>query len=153
MKGLTNDLISFNIKLLHKLLVPKQQLFRMGRTSSPRCSLCQEEIEEDLIHSLIDCDFNDGIGELVIRTARRFNPSLIKEALIRLDFGDLEDDQELPLITYVSTILQYIWEKKYKIMKPTIYDVRCALEAKCRLLRESSFLNAAVILSQLKTYC
>ena len=125
----------------------------MGRALSPRCCLCTDEKEDDIIHSLIECDYNDGIGELVMRTARRFNPSLIKEALIRLDFGDLEDDQELPLITYVSTILQYIWEKRYKIMKPTIYDVWCALEAKCRLLRESSFLNAAVILSQLKTYC
>ena len=111
------------------------------------------EKEENLIHSLIDCDFNDGIGELVLRTVRRFNPNLIKEALIRLDFGDTTDDQELPLVTYVSTVLQYLWEKRYKIMKPNIYDIRCSLEAKCRLLRESSFLNAAVILSELKTYC
>ena len=153
MKGLSNDLISFNLKLLHKLLVPKQELFRMGRTSSPRCSLCQEEIEEDLIHALIDCDFNDGIGELVLRTVRRFNPHLIKEALIRLDFGDTTDDQELPLVTYISTVLQYLWEKRYKIMKPNIYDIRCSLEAKCRLLRECSYLNEAVILSELKTYC
>ena len=73
--------------------------------------------------------------------------------LLRLVFGEITEVQELPLTTYVLSILKYIWERRYKVVKPSIYEIQSSPEAKCRLLRESSFLNAATILSELKTYC
>ena len=102
MRGLPNDLVSFNIKLRHNLLVPKKELHRIGRAPSLRCNLYIEEEEDDITHSLIKCDFNEGIGELAIRMVRRFNENVDKEALLRLDFGDIMEDQELLIVTYVD---------------------------------------------------
>ena len=99
MNGLSNDLVSFNFKLLHFLLVPKQELHRTGRVPCQRCNLCDEEEEDDIVYSLINCDFNEGIGDLMWRTVWRFNPRIEKKALLRLDFGEITEDQELPLTT------------------------------------------------------
>ena len=50
---------------------------------------------------------------------------------------ELEPDQELPVILFLSVIWHSIWTSRVKSQRPSTYKVRADLEAKVNLLRET----------------
>ena len=66
--------------------------------------------------------------------------------MLRLELSGISEEVELPLATFISSILHVVWEKRMKSARISAYDVRCTLEARCQILRESRFLNAATML-------
>ena len=65
--GLGSDLVSFNFKLLHLLLVTRQRLQQFNVNHVATCCLCEDEVDEDLEHACIHCNFNNGVGQALVR--------------------------------------------------------------------------------------
>ena len=140
--GLNGELASFNFKLLHCLLVTNQRLNRFNRNTSPTCNLCDFPGEEDLMHCLINCDFNDQVGNRLTEIIRTIQPNLSPEAILRLDF-DITEEKELAATFFTSSCLCEIWKKRQKKERILLYDIRSTLEAQCLILRKTRFQNEA----------
>ena len=140
LRGLGSELASFNFKLLHQLLVTRVRQQQMTPAASPQCTLCQNSLE-DLPHALIQCSFNNEVGLKLLETIKNYSPDISEEALLRLEFGDLQQDQELEIIFFTSFILKTIWESRMKRSKPSLYETRATLEAKCSILRKTRLNN------------
>ena len=77
------------------------------------------------------------------------NPNLSPNIVLSLQM-ELEPDQELPVILFLSVIWQSIWNSRVKSQRPSTYKVRADLEAKVNLLSETRwYKNVAVKISQL----
>ena len=87
-------LASFNFKLLHKLLVTKERIHHLTPASSPLCSHCSKP-NEDMLHALIHCDYNQDTGNKVLSTAHQYIPAITGPALLRLELTDLPEDVEI----------------------------------------------------------
>ena len=63
MKGLGSDLISFQFKMVHRLLPTRQKVARLGLDEGQAglCLLCRGEVE-DLVHCFFDCPNNLAAG-------------------------------------------------------------------------------------------
>ena len=140
LRGLGSELTSFNFKLLHQLLVTRVRQQRMTPTASPQCTLCQNS-QEDLPHALIHCSFNNEVGVKLLKTIKNFTPDISEEALLRLEFCYLQQDQEFEIVFFTSFILKTIWESRTNRSRPSLYDTRATLEAKCSILRKSRLYN------------
>ena len=149
LEGIDSVLAPFNFKLLHGLLITKKGLQRLSIESLSSCNLCSQDTEDTLEHSIIDCNFNNGIGATALQIARVFSPDVSPEALLRLEFSDVSEELELSLVTFTSTIFHVIWEKRFCSVKPTLFEVRCQLEARCQILRETRFSTSVDQLSDM----
>ena len=134
--GLGSELHSFNFKLLHQLLVSRVRLNQMTPTTSPLCSHCSSS-NEDLLHALIECSFNNDAGKKLLNTVRNIIPGITGQDLLRLELCDLPEDSEFPITYFTSFILMTIWDKRMSKSRISLYDIRATLEAKCNLLRKT----------------
>ena len=147
--GLGSDLSSFNFKLLHQLLVTRQRLHHLNPQTPPTCNLCVTDIEDDLQHAFISCNYNQGVGEALLRVVEEYVPNISPPAVLCLDLPGLPVDLELPIITLISTILSDIWKSRMTRSRMTLYDTRAKLEARCSLLRETRFKDQAPLLAEI----
>ena len=134
--GLGSELSTFNFKLLHGLLVTKQRQNHFKSSTSPLCTLCSKS-NEDLHHALITCEYNNGVGQLLLSTVHSFIPTITGPALLRLELAELQEDHELPVTLFTSSILMAIWEKRFRKCRINLYEIRATLEARCLLLRKT----------------
>ena len=148
LQGLGSDLASFNFKLLHKLLVTKERIHHLTPASSPLCSHCSN-VNEDLLHALIYCDYNQDAGNKVLSTVQQYIPAISGPALLRLELTDLPEDVEFSLTYFASSILMLIWEKRITKSRISLYDIRATLEAKCILLRKTRLEQHVPILEEM----
>ena len=146
--GLSSDLTSFNFKLLHRLLVTRQRLHHLTPAAAPTCSHCGDQVVEDLEHALVNCSYNDGTGQLLLRTVQIHSPQVTASALLRLELN-LQESLELPLTTFISTVLLTVWEKRLSRSRITVFDIRTTLEARCTILRKTRFRSQASLLSDI----
>ena len=149
MAGLGSDLASFNLKLLHGLLVTRQRLHHLTPAASARCAHCDEQIDEDLQHALIHCNYNNGTGENLLRVAQIYIPAMSAASLLRLELVNLDGTTEYSLATLISACLMCIWDKRYTRARIIPFDTRATLEARCLLLRKTRFANQATILAEM----
>ena len=141
LKGLNSEMISFNFKLLHRLLPVKDRLHKITPTTPATCTLCPSSSPETLEHALLSCPYNAGTGHALTTTLQRVLPSLSVDQLLLLQFVGLSESQELPLVFFSTAILLEIWNRRLKKVKITLYEIRSTLEARCSLLRETKFQN------------
>ena len=146
--GLGSELTSFNLKLLHQLLVCRVRLHQLNPTVSPMCSLCSQTNEE-FIHTFFDCDYNDDVGKSLLNTVKISIPSITPQAIMHLEFTNLPADYEFPITYFTSFILMTIWEKRMSKSRILPYDIRSTLEAKCILLRKTRHREQVPILEEL----
>ena len=64
-------------------------------------------------------------------------PSTNMECILRLQFSDLEEDMEFPVIWFSAAFLLAIWEKRIASSQIKTYDIRSEIEGKVALLRET----------------
>ena len=141
LRGLSSEMISFNFKLLHRLLPVKDRLHRITPTTPATCTLCPSSCPETLEHALLSCAYNNGTGQALITTLQRVLPSLTADQLLLLQFVDLTETQELPLVFFSTAFLLEVWNRRVKKGRIGIYDIRSTLEARCSLLRETRYQN------------
>ena len=139
--GLGSDLLSFNFKLLHQLLVTKKRTHQFNPRNPATCCHCDENVEEDLQHSLLNCSYNDGAGQVLLSAVQAHLPHTSAAALLRLELTTMPEDLELPMVTIISCILSSIWEKRLSKSRIILYEIRATLEARCLLLRETRYKN------------
>ena len=141
LKGLSSEMMSFNFKLLHRLLPVKDRLHKITPTTPATCTLCSGSCPETLEHALLFCPYNAGTGQALTTTLQRVLPSLTVDQLLLLQFPNMSESQELPLVFFSTAFLLEIWNRRLKKMKITLYEIRSTLEARCSLLRETRFQN------------
>ena len=61
------------------------------------------------------------------------------EKILRLDFGELSEEMELPLVWFTAAFLLAMWERRSGQKRIRCYDIRAEIEGKISLLRETSF--------------
>ena len=113
------------------------------------CKLCPDQIQEDLVHSLISCPANQGVGEAVLLCL----PNHVQEGVHHLGVLQLhlhlDDVHELPVVWFLAVAWNSIWEGRKVGRRPELYRVRADLEAKVSLLRETSHSDAAEMITSL----
>ena len=84
--GLGPDNISFLFKMMHDLLPTQKRVSRTKPRASPACPMpgCSAE-SEDLPHSLVLCEGNDGVGVRMLTCLRSFVPDLDVSSALRLE--------------------------------------------------------------------
>ena len=142
---------SFNFKLLHRLLPVKARLHKITPTTPATCTLCPSSCPETLEHALLSCSYNAGTGQALIATLQRVLPSLTSEQLLLLQYVDVTESQELPLVFFSTAFLLEVWNRRVKKGRITLYEIRTTLEAKCSLLRETKFQNVYECLEEVIT--
>ena len=147
--GLASDLVSFNFKLLHGLLITRQRLHHLTPAANATCTHCEEQVEEDLQHALIQCSYNCGTGQNLLSLAQNYIPAMSAPSLLRLELVNLEDETLYSLATLISALLLFIWDKRHTRTRITLFDTRATLEARCLLLRKTRFANHAAILTEM----
>ena len=149
LRGLSSEMISFNFKLLHRLLPVKDRLHRITPTTPATCTLCSSSCPETLEHALLSCEYNAGTGQALIATLQRVLPSLTSEQLLLLQFANVTESQELPLVFFSTAFLLEVWYRRIKKGRITLYEIRSTLEAKCSLLRETRYQNVYECLGEI----
>jgi hypothetical protein len=139
LKGLGPEHTSFLWKLVHLLLPVKQRIHRLSPVTSPTCTLCNINMEEDMNHAFLTCDFNHGAGEQLIQVLSQHLPHISMEKILRLDFGELSEEMELPIVWFTAAFLLAMWERRSGQKRIRCYDIRAEIEGKISLLRETSF--------------
>ena len=141
-QGIPPDLSSFLWKMLLDLLCTQERLHKMGASPSPLCKLCKQETGT-LQHELLECSFNENIGQLLVHSIQSQLPSLTPEALLHLGLSDLEADMELPTTLLAAVTLSCIWRERNTSSRVRAYQVRSELEQTINLLRTTRLADAA----------
>ena len=152
LNGLDSELRSFTFKLLHGLLVTKKRMHQLNPASRPTCSHCQDQVDEDLKHALLDCSYNDGVGQSLLGIVQGQLPHVDPDSLLQLELGHVDEEDLLSIVTLISTCLMEIWTKRLNKWRIRLYDIRATLEARCLLLRETRFSNDVNLLENLVSH-
>ena len=127
--GLGSENFSFLFKLIHQILPTQERVARAKPNTNPYCKAQGiTDVVEDLSHALITCQANDNVGTMLIELLRVFLPRLEVESLLRLDLH-LEHDLELPIVLFLTTVLNSIWKLRQPGNKVQKYLVRSELDA------------------------
>ena len=139
LKGLGPDHTSFLWKLIHLLLPIKERLHRLSPTTSPLCNLCSNNTNEDIEHAFVTCTFNQGAGQVLTEVLRQHLPNINMDKIMRLEFEELSEDMELPVVWFSAAFLLAIWERRSGNTRIRSYEIRAEIEGKISLLRETSY--------------
>ena len=110
-KGLGPEHTSFLWKLVHLLLPIKERIHRLSPTTSPLCSLCSDNMVENLLHTFESCPYNSGAGPALVAVLRDHMPTINMENIMRLELSDIEVDMEYPIVWFTAAFLLAIWER------------------------------------------
>ena len=81
----------------------------MLQNASTVCSHCEEP--ETLIHAMFECDYNCGVGDLLLSTFKLYDPLITTDAILTLTFN-VEDSLLFPLTWTVACVLLYLWNHR-----------------------------------------
>ena len=142
LSGLGSEHRSFLFKMSHQLLPTQERINRTSKAASPTCKAqgCTGDQEEDLIHALVDCKTNNGVGLSLLNALKQHMPQLSSASLLRLEF-DTTEEMELPVTWISAAILMKIWEMRISSNMVKPFMIRAKLEAKINLMRETRHSN------------
>ena len=147
--GLHPELASFMWKLMLNLLPTQERLHRMRISEAAECKQCSTE-SGTLQHELMDCEFNQGVGHLLLSCLQEHLPVITASQLLRLELGNLPDDKKLPCTILIATTLKYLWMRRTSLSRVRAYQVRAELEQTINLLRTSRLSTVAAQINSLK---
>ena len=139
--GLGSELMSFLFKVLHDLLPTQERVARTSVTVDGKCKLCDLNVMEDLVHALIRCPGNQGVGQAVLQCLPP-GDEWQDQSVLKLQL-DVEEALQLPVVWFLAVAWLSIWESRKVGKRPELYKVRADLEAKVSLLRETRHGEAA----------
>ena len=96
---------------------------------------------EDLVHALIRCPGNQGVGQAVLQCLPP-GDELQEQSVLKLQL-DVEEPLQLPVVWFLAVAWLSLWESRKLGKRPELYKVRADLEAKVSLLRETRHGEAA----------
>ena len=147
--GVSPELASFLWRMMLNLLPTQAKLHRMGTIKSPICRMqgCPES--GTLVHELLHCSKNDGVGYKLLSCLQHYIPGLQAEAALRLEHGDIEVELSLPLTLVTAIILSTIWKEREVGTPIRSYKVRAEMEQYITLLRTSRINKAIATLKDM----
>ena len=111
LRGLGSELASFIFKVLHQLLPTAERVHKTNPKSSALCRLCSLGTTEDLLHALISCPGNGGVGRKVVDCVTDHVLAESDLHLLRLDF-QAEEAHELPVVWFLAASWLSMWEAR-----------------------------------------
>ena len=151
LKGLGSELISFQLKVLHDLLPTQERMTRLGvgEPNHGLCLLCRLDTE-GLVHGLLDCPYNMGVGQALLGAVQQVLPDLDSERAVLLDFRTcLTAEENLAVQCILVTGMKYIWETRILRKVLHLFRMRAEIEAKISILRKTTFSNSAILMENL----
>ena len=153
LKGLGSELISFQFKMVHRLLPTRQRVARLGLDEGQAglCLHCRGEVE-DLTHCFFDCPKNMVVGLALLGCVQQLCPGLSADAAVRLEldlFGMHTDEESLAALCILTTGLKYIWETRLEKKVVHKYKMRAEIEAKVSILRKTRHSATATQIAEL----
>ena len=141
MKGLGSQLASFLFKLVHGLLPSQDRVATVGLAVMGTCQQCSLEVE-DLEHCFFRCPKNSVSGLTLLGWVQSILPSMSPETALCLKFDqDLNETEELAVVTILAIGLKYIWEARTCKKPAHAYKMRAEMEAKIAILRKTRYSN------------
>ena len=134
--------------MLHNILPTQERLNRMGlpNAPSPNCTLCDTPTPYQLQHSLLTCPQNMEVADWLLDKLRVHIPALSPQQLVLLDFGQLQEDLELPITWLVAQVLGEIWKLRKDKKTPRLFQTRAMLEAGITIMRKTRYQNCCTLL-------
>ena len=136
--GLGIDLTGFIFKIVHCLLPTQDRIFRLGGTEGYTpglCKLCSTEVETPE-HAFFYCNHSRVTGLGLLGYVQAIVPGLTPEAALRLELDiELEEKEELTIITMLACGLKYIWEARLEKKTVYLFKMRAEVEARVSVLR------------------
>ena len=129
------NLSSFLFLVVHELLPTQARLSKADPSLNGICRMCTENVIDDLQHSLIQCDFNYGIGKKIIQCASQ-SKAQTHLSIMKLNFIT-QQDNVLPVLLILAIVWKEIWEKRKIFQRPELFTIRAKLEAQISILRET----------------
>jgi hypothetical protein len=131
LKGLGPNLTSFLFKIVHQLLPTQERVARTNPNQSPACKArgCLEGETEDLVHALVTCRSNNGVGRVVMDSVAMMIDQVTDEQALRLQF-QAEESLEFPVIWFLAVSWSSIWDARTLGRRPELYKVRADLESR-----------------------
>ena len=104
----------------------RQRLHHLTPAAVATCSQYDAQVEEDLQHALIDFSYNHGAGQALLHTVQVSMPELSVTSLLRLELPRLTTyvDAELSTVTFISTVLQEIWNTRFVKTRILLFDLQ-----------------------------
>ena len=133
--GLGPNLSSFLFLVVHELLPTQARLSKADPSLNGICRMCTENVIDDLQHSLIHCDFNDGVGKKIIQCVSQ-SQAQNHLSILKLNFKT-QQDNVLPVLWILAIVWKEIWEKRKIFQRPELFTIRAKLEAQISILRET----------------
>ena len=147
--GIPPHLASFLWKLLLNLLCTQERLHKMKTAPSPLCKLCNQSTPGTLQHTFFQCEFNCGVGLLLLDCLQNHTPGLTASTLLRLELTNLEEEMTLPCTLLTAITLNFIWSHRMSNSKFRAYQVRSEIEQTINLLRTSRLIEVSAKLQAL----
>ena len=148
LRGLGPELQSFLWKLLHRLLPTQERISRILKDRSPLCTLCDDQMSDDLLHTFFLCQFNGEASTVLLNCLATQSPNITPNQVLTLIFN-AEERNELSLVWFTGQFLHNIWTARTRKKRPQLYIIRADLEAKVSLLRETRFQNDSVLIEEM----
>ena len=108
---------------------------------------CQEE--GTLVHELIKCTKNDGVGTRLLHCLQLYVPDIDAQAVLRLDHGEVDEGLSLPLTLMTGIVCNSVWKERDSGVAIQSYKVRADIEQYITLLRTSRLQNAVALLYEM----
>jgi hypothetical protein len=101
---------------------------------------------DQLQHALVTCPQNKEVAGWLLLKLHHHIPALSPHQLVLLDFGDIHENLELPIIWMVAQVLGKIWKLRKEKKAPRLYQTRAMLEAGIVIMRKTQFQNSCTVL-------
>ena len=66
-------------------------------------------------------------------------PNINMEKILHLEFYEVDEDMEFPVVWFTAAFLFAIWERRSNATRIQKYEIRAEIEGKVSLLRETRF--------------
>ena len=121
----------------------------MGSINTPTCKIAGCAEDGSLVHELLHCVGNDGVGLRLLQCLQHHVPDLSAAAVLRLEHGDIGAETSLPVTLLTAVTLNYVWKERCAGTTIRSYKVRAELEQYIALLRTSRLSNTAIKLAEM----
>ena len=119
---------------------------KLQNAPTPNCTQCDRAEPDQLHHALVTCPQNKEVADWLLHHLRLHIPDLSPQQLVVLDFGDLQESLELPVVWLVSQVLANTWKSRKEKKAPRLYKTRAMLEAGITIMRKTRFKNSCTLL-------
>ena len=109
--------------------------------------MCLLEVTEDLLHAIVRCPGNAGVGQAVLQCLPQVHAE-DDSKILKLEIG-AEGVDEYPIVWFLAVSWMSIWDSRRMGRRPWLYKVRADLEAKVSLLRETRHSESASQISSM----